>query len=66
MAEAILHENSVHAGRIAKGLQDAHRDTDDGRDVVEQVGGFFRPEGAQGGLQPGPLTSQIFAFVSGR
>jgi hypothetical protein len=67
MAEAILHEISVHAGRIAKGLQDAHRDTDSAvRDVVEQVGGFFRPEDPQGGLQPGPSTREIFAFIAGR
>jgi hypothetical protein len=67
MAEAILHEISVHAGRIAKGLEDAHRDTDAAvRDVVEQVGGFFRPDDPHGGLQPGTLTRQIFAFVAGR
>jgi hypothetical protein len=67
VAEAILHEISVHAGRIAKGLQDAHLDSDSAvRDVVEQVGGFFRPDNPQGGLQAGPTTRQIFAFVAGR
>jgi hypothetical protein len=67
MAEAILHEISVHAGRIAKGLQDAHLDSDSAvRDVVEQVGGFFRPENPQGGLQAGSTTREIFAFVAGR
>jgi hypothetical protein len=67
VAEAILHEISVHAGRIAKGLQDAHLDSDSAvRDVVEQVGAFFRPENANGGLQAGPSTRQIFAFIAGR
>jgi hypothetical protein len=67
IAEAILHEISVHAGRIAKGLQDAHLDSDSAvRDVVEQVGGFFREENPQGGLQPGSTTREIFAFVAGR
>ena len=34
--------------------------------VVVACGAFFRPEGSQGGLQPGPLTRKIFAFVDGR
>jgi hypothetical protein len=67
MGEAILHEISVHAGRIARGQPDVHSDTDAAvRDVVEQVGEFFRPEADKGGLQPGPLTRQIFAFIGGK
>ena len=66
MAEAIVHEIGVHAGRIAQGRSDTHSDTDSSvRDVVNEIGGFFRPANDQGELQTSPLTRQIFAFVSG-
>jgi hypothetical protein len=66
MAEAILHEISVHAGRISAGQPDVHSDTDSAvRDVVEQVGEFFRPANDQGELAPSPITKQIFAFIGG-
>jgi hypothetical protein len=65
MAEAILHEISVHAGRISEGKPDVHDDRDSVvRDVVNQVGGFFRPtvDGSDA-LQASPLTKEIFKFV---
>lgn len=66
MAEAIVHEIGVHAGRIAQGRSDTHSDTDSSvRDVVNEIGGFFRPANDQGELETSPLTRQIFAFVSG-
>jgi hypothetical protein len=67
MAEAIIHEIGIHAGRIAMGKPDVHSDTDSSvADVVEQIGGFFRPERSGGGLETSPLTKQIFAFVGGK
>jgi hypothetical protein len=65
MAEAILHEISVHAGRISEGKPDVHDDRDSVvRDVVNQVGEFFRGT-VQGSdaLQASPLTKEIFKFV---
>ncbi len=65
IAEAILHEISVHAGRISEGKPDIHDDRDSVvRDVVNQVGEFFRPtaEGSDA-LQASPLTKEIFKFV---
>jgi hypothetical protein len=65
MAEAILHEISVHAGRITEGKPDVHDDRDSAvRDVVNQVGEFFRPS-VQGSdtLDASPLTKEIFKFV---
>jgi hypothetical protein len=66
MAEAVVHEIGVHAGRIAQGRSDTHSDTDSSvRDVVNEIGGFFRPANDKGELETSPLTRQIFAFVSG-
>jgi hypothetical protein len=67
MAEAIIHEIGIHAGRIAQGRPDVHSDTDTSvADVVDQIGGFFRAERADGGHDISPLTKQIFAFVGGK
>ena len=64
MAEAIIHEIGIHAGRIAMGKPDVHSDTDSSvADVVDQIGGFFRPERDGGGLDISPLSKEIFAFV---
>jgi hypothetical protein len=65
IAEAILHEISVHAGRISEGKPDIHDDRDSAlRDVVNQVGEFFRPA-VQGSdaLAASALTKEIFKFV---
>jgi hypothetical protein len=65
VAEAILHEISVHAGRITEGKPDIHDDRDKVvKDVVTQVGEFFRPT-VQGSdaLDTSPLTKEIFKFV---
>jgi hypothetical protein len=65
MAEAILHEISVHAGRISEGKPDVHDDRDSVvSDVVNQVGEFFRGRvQGSGALQASPLTKEIFKFV---
>ena len=65
IAEAILHEISVHAGRISEGRPDIHDDRDSTvRDVVNQVGELFRPAVAgSDGLEASPLTKEIFKFV---
>jgi hypothetical protein len=66
VAEAMLHEISVHAGRISEGKPDVHDDRDAAvKDVVDQVGEFFRP-GVRGSetLEVSPLTKEIFKFVS--
>jgi hypothetical protein len=66
MAEAIIHEIGVHAGRIAEGRPDTHDDTDRSvHDVVNEIGGFFRPAKGDDELDTSPLTKQIFAFVAG-
>ena len=65
VAEAILHEISVHAGRISEGKPDIHDDRDSVvRDVVNQVGGFFRPAVPDSdALQTSALSKEIFRFV---
>jgi hypothetical protein len=65
IAEAILHEISVHAGRISEGKPDVHDDRDSAvRDVVDQVGEIFRPAvGGSDALDTSPLTKEIFKFV---
>jgi hypothetical protein len=66
MAEAIVHEIGVHAGRIAQGKPDVHSDTDRAvKDTVGEIADFFRSRNAEGELEPGPLTKEIFAFVAG-
>jgi hypothetical protein len=66
MAEAIVHEIGVHAGRISEGRPDTHDDNDRSvRDVVNEIGGFFRPAKNDDELDISPLTKQIFAFVAG-
>jgi hypothetical protein len=65
MAEAILHEFAIHAGRIAQGLPDTHDETSAViRELVDQIGAFFRTEGAGGELERSPLTTEILAFVA--
>jgi hypothetical protein len=66
MAEAIVHEIGVHAGRISEGRRDTHDDNDRSvRDVVNEIGSFFRPAKGDDELDISPLTKQIFAFVAG-
>jgi hypothetical protein len=65
LAEAILHETAVHAGRIAQGRPDTHDDSNAVvSDVVDQIGGLFRDDAPGGGLKPGPLTAEIMAFIA--
>ena len=65
MAEAILHEIAIHAGRIAQGLPDTHDETSAViRELVDQIGAFFRTEGAGGELERSPLTTEILGFVA--
>jgi hypothetical protein len=64
VAEAILHEISIHAGRIAQGLPDTHDETSAViREAVDQVGGFFRKPDASGGLKRSATTDAILKFV---
>lgn len=66
MAEAILHEISVHAGRITEGRPDVHDDRDAAvKDVVNEVGEFFKATVAGSDeLETSPLAKEIFKFVS--
>jgi hypothetical protein len=66
IAEAILHEISVHAGRISMGLPDAHDGSAVVKDVTDQVGGFFRTTGASGDLEPSDTTKAILKFVGAK
>jgi hypothetical protein len=66
VAEAILHEISVHAGRISQGLPDAHDGSAVVKDVTDQVGGFFRKVGASGELEPSDTTKAILKFVGAK
>jgi hypothetical protein len=66
VAEAILHEISVHAGRISQGLPDAHDGSAVVKDVTDQVGGFFRKTGASGELEPSDTTKAILKFVGSK
>ena len=64
VAEAILHEISIHAGRIAQGLPDTHDETSAViRESVDQVGAFFRKPDDAGGLRPSRTTEAILKFV---
>jgi hypothetical protein len=64
VAEAILHEIGIHAGRISQGLPDTHDETSAViREIVDQVGEFFRPSDASGELKRSHTTDEIFAFV---
>ena len=65
MAEAVLHEIGIHAGRIAQGLPDTHDETSAViSELVDQIGAFFRASGADGALEQSPLTKDILAFVA--
>jgi hypothetical protein len=68
MAEAILHEISVHAGRITEGRADVHDDRDAAvKDVVNEVGEFFKATVAGSDeLEKSPLSKEILKFVGER
>ena len=68
MAEAILHEISVHAGRITEGRPDVHDDRDAAvKDVVNEVGEFFKATVAGSDeLEKSPLSKEILKFVGER
>ncbi|MGZ4179332.1 MAG: hypothetical protein ACXVUL_01415 [Solirubrobacteraceae bacterium] len=65
LAEAILHEISVHAGRITEGRPDVHDDRDAAvKDVVNEVGEFFKAAVAGSDeLEKSPLSKEILKFV---
>src|SRR3954466_16044910 len=42
IAEAIIHEIAVHAGRIAANLPDYHDGSTVIQEMADQIGGFFR------------------------
>jgi len=68
MAEAILHEISVHAGRITEGRADVHDDRDAAvKDVVNEVGEFFKATVAGSDeLEKSPLSKEILKFLGER
>jgi hypothetical protein len=66
VAEAIIHEISVHAGRISQGLPDAHDGSAVIQEMADQVGGFFRDSTASGALELGATSKEILAFVGGK
>jgi hypothetical protein len=63
VAEAIIHEISVHAGRITQGLPDLHDGNQVVKDVADQVGAFFREPDASGELARSRLSNEILKFV---
>jgi hypothetical protein len=66
IAEAIIHEIGVHAGRIAQGLPDYHDGSTVIQEISDQIGGFFRPATDTGPLELGATSKDILKFVSRR
>jgi hypothetical protein len=63
IAEAIIHEIGIHAGRISAGQSDVHDGSAVIREVSEQIGGFFRKSGDSGDLELGQTSKDIRKFV---
>jgi hypothetical protein len=63
IAEAIIHEIGIHAGRITAGQSDVHDSSAVIREVSEQIGGFFRKAGDSGDLELGTTSKDIRKFV---
>jgi hypothetical protein len=66
VAEAIIHEIGIHAGRISSGLSDVHDGSAVIREVADQIGGFFRKAGDSGDLELGQTSKDIFKFAGGK
>jgi hypothetical protein len=66
VAEAIIHEISVHAGRIAQNLPDLHDGNAVVKEVADQVGAFFRAPDASGELGRSRLSNEILRFVGAK
>jgi hypothetical protein len=66
VAEAIIHEIGIHAGRISAGLPDVHDGSAVIREASDQIGGFFRKAGDAGGLEPGSTSKEIMKFVGAK
>jgi hypothetical protein len=65
VAEAIIHEIGIHAGRITAGQSDVHDSSAVIREVSEQIGGFFRKTG-DSGLELGQTSEDIRKFVGAK
>ena len=63
VAEAIIHEIGIHAGRISAGQSDVHDGSAVIREAADQIGGFFRKPGDSGDLELGRATKDILKFV---
>ena len=66
LAEAIIHEIGIHAGRISAGQSDVHDSSAVIREVSEQIGGFFRKAGDSGDLELGQTSKDIRRFAGAR
>jgi len=66
IAEAIIHEIAVHAGRIAANQPDYHDGSAVIQEIADQIGGFFRPATDAGPLELGATSKDILKFVSRR
>jgi hypothetical protein len=63
VAEAIIHEIAVHAGRITQGLPDLHNGNRIVQEITDQVGEFFRARDSSGELERSKLSNDILKFV---
>jgi hypothetical protein len=63
IAEAIIHEIGIHAGRISAGQPDVHDGSAVIREASDQIGGFFRSASDAGGLEAGATSKAIMKFV---
>jgi hypothetical protein len=63
IAEAIIHEIGIHAGRISAGQSDVHDGSAVIREAADQIGGFFRKAGDSGDLEIGQTSRDILKFV---
>jgi hypothetical protein len=66
VAEAIVHEIGIHAGRISAGLPDVHDGSAVIREAADQIGGFFRKAGDSGDLELGQTSKDILKFVGAK
>ena len=63
ISEAILHEISIHAARQSVKQPDVHDTSAVIKDLVEEIGDFFRLRNTKDQLEPSKTTTEIMNFI---